>query len=91
MQEKIARNDLIFFIHVSVHMKLYTDKPNYLISKSELVDKLWIHQLAHSLISTTSVVMHLSNFSKIALVIIENGARWLVKNFVLSRYNRARW
>ena len=26
-------------------------------------------------------------FSKIALVIIENGARWLVENFVLSRYN----
>ena len=72
-------------------MKFYTDKPNYLISKSELVHKLWIHQLAHSLISTTAVVMHLSNFSKIALVIIENGVRWLVENFVLSRYNRARW
>ena len=26
-------------------------------------------------------------FKKIALVIIENGARWLVENFVLSRYN----
>ena len=26
-------------------------------------------------------------FSKIALVIIENGARWLVENFVISRYN----
>ena len=25
--------------------------------------------------------------SKIALVIIENGACWLVENFVLSRYN----
>ena len=25
--------------------------------------------------------------SKIALVIIENGARWLVENFVRSRYN----
>ena len=24
---------------------------------------------------------------EIALVIIENGARWLVENFVLSRYN----
>ena len=28
--------------------------------------------------------------SKIALVIIKNGARWLVENFVLSRYNH-RW
>ena len=29
----------------------------------------------------------LKYISKIALVIIENGARWLVENFVLSRYN----
>ena len=29
----------------------------------------------------------LLRFSKIALVIIENGARWSVENFVLSRYN----
>ena len=27
-------------------------------------------------------------FSKIALVIIENDAHWLVENFILSRYNR---
>ena len=34
-----------------------------------------------------SVCLYISIISKIALVIIENGARWLVENFVLSRYN----
>ena len=28
-----------------------------------------------------------NDISKIALVIIEKGPRWLVENFVLSRYN----
>ena len=33
------------------------------------------------------LVTQLLLISKIALVIIKNGARWLVENFVLSRYN----
>ena len=35
----------------------------------------------------TKEVLLLLYFSRIALVIIENGARWLVENFVLSRCN----
>ena len=42
----------------------------------------------HTFVHIKSVyVLWLFCFSKIALVIIENGARWLVENFVLSRYN----
>ena len=43
--------------------------------------------MRENILLTLSVQVSLSVFSKIALVIIENGARWLVENFVLSRYN----
>ena len=46
-----------------------------------------IEVFVNSKLIIVKLVLVLLVFSKIALVIIENGARWLVENFVLSRYN----